>query len=429
MRPVAFYELCNILTRYNLVRQSKNMSIKEQVLLFVHCLGHNVRFRVLAGRFHRSSETCHRYFRIVLKAVLKLYKYVVRSPDDSTPPEIMNSRSKERPPENEKELFNIRHSSLRTTIERGFGILKKRFLVQEVNNEIRSRSERQTHREEREENMEWLAKRDNMASAMWADYSIIRLTAVEMAKGKQFRWTKPMERLLLEILADEALKGNKPTNTFKTSSFTRVAESISLKFAVECTNDNVENHLKTVKSTWNVIATLRGKSGLGWDDTLKMITAERQSYEEEGNKHYLNRKIEMYDEMALVVGKDMATGSFAKSFVDVDMQENINVDYLAAEEEGETEGGAKGKQTLSSTATSSKARSHRKRNRDELPQLDLVAAQLGEIAIAISKLSRNELNVDDLYKEVMKTEGFEELVLANAFDYLVENEKQAKAFM
>ncbi|GAV62747.1 Myb_DNA-bind_3 domain-containing protein, partial [Cephalotus follicularis] len=259
-------------------------------------------------------------------------------------------------------------------------------------------------------------------------------TAVEMVKGKQFRWTKPMECLLLEILADEALKGNKPTNTFKTSSFTRVAESISLKFAVECTNDNVENHLKTVKSTWNVIATFRGKSGLGWDDTLKMITVERQSYEEEVTAHpqhekYLNRKIEMYDEMALVVGKDMATGSFAKSFVDVDMQENINVDYLAAEEEGEIEGGAKGKQTLSSTATSSKARSHRKRNHDELPQLDLVAAQLGEITMAISKLSRNELNVDDLYKEVMKTKGFEELVLANAFDYLVENEKQAKAFM
>ncbi|GAV77660.1 LOW QUALITY PROTEIN: DDE_4 domain-containing protein [Cephalotus follicularis] len=318
MRPVAFYELCNILTRYNL---GHHLSIKEQVLLFVHYLGHNVRFPVLAGWFHRSSETCHRYFRIVLKVVLKLYKYVVRSPDDSTPPEIMNSQrfypyfkdcvgaidgthvrasvpseiqgrfrgrkggttqnvldvitfdlkftyvlagwegsahdsrilnsalsrsggfkipegkfylgdagygvrlgiispyrgvryhlnefSKERPPEKEKELFNL-HSSLRTTIECGFGILKKHFrvldaepfwsfatqvdvvlaccvihnhimgvdpsdpVVQEVNNEIRSRSERQTHREEREENMEWLAKRDNMASAMWDNYSIIR---------------------------------------------------------------------------------------------------------------------------------------------------------------------------------------------------------------------------------------------------------------
>ena len=33
------------------------------------------------------------------------------------------------PPENEKKLFNLCHSSLRTTIEQGFGILKRRFYV------------------------------------------------------------------------------------------------------------------------------------------------------------------------------------------------------------------------------------------------------------------------------------------------------------
>ena len=33
------------------------------------------------------------------------------------------------PPENEQELFNLRLSSLRTTIERGFGVLKKHFRV------------------------------------------------------------------------------------------------------------------------------------------------------------------------------------------------------------------------------------------------------------------------------------------------------------
>ena len=31
------------------------------------------------------------------------------------------------PPENEQELFNHRHFSLRTTIERGFRVLEKRF--------------------------------------------------------------------------------------------------------------------------------------------------------------------------------------------------------------------------------------------------------------------------------------------------------------
>ena len=32
-------------------------------------------------------------------------------------------------PKNEQELFNLRHCSLRTTIERGFEVLKKRFRV------------------------------------------------------------------------------------------------------------------------------------------------------------------------------------------------------------------------------------------------------------------------------------------------------------
>ena len=34
-----------------------------------------------------------------------------------------------RPLENAKELFNLRHASLRTAIERAFGILKKRFPI------------------------------------------------------------------------------------------------------------------------------------------------------------------------------------------------------------------------------------------------------------------------------------------------------------
>ena len=34
-----------------------------------------------------------------------------------------------RPPKNAKELFNLRHASLRNPIERAFGVLKKRFLI------------------------------------------------------------------------------------------------------------------------------------------------------------------------------------------------------------------------------------------------------------------------------------------------------------
>jgi hypothetical protein len=43
-----------------------------------------------------------------------------------------------------------------------------------------------------------------------------------------------MHTLLLEILADEIAKGNKPSNTFKSASFALVAKSIIEKFGIEC---------------------------------------------------------------------------------------------------------------------------------------------------------------------------------------------------
>ncbi|KAK7820743.1 hypothetical protein CFP56_038506 [Quercus suber] len=36
-----------------------------------------------------------------------------------------------------------------------------------------------------------------------------------------FRWSQPMQNLLLEILADEALHGNKKSNTFKHASYAK----------------------------------------------------------------------------------------------------------------------------------------------------------------------------------------------------------------
>ncbi|KAK5818587.1 hypothetical protein PVK06_023530 [Gossypium arboreum] len=78
-----------------------------------------------------------------------------------------------------------------------------------------------TKREERDEAREWSAKRDEIAQTIWTNYMARN---IRMGKGnkewtsKQFRWTKSMEHLFLEILAEEAEKGNKPSNTFKLDS-------------------------------------------------------------------------------------------------------------------------------------------------------------------------------------------------------------------
>ncbi|KAF7142013.1 hypothetical protein RHSIM_Rhsim06G0037500 [Rhododendron simsii] len=107
------------------------------------------------------------------------------------------------------------------------------------------------------------------------------------------------------------------------------------------------------------------------------------------------------------------------------------------------EEGSKGKYAASSSEVLGlpvQARSHPKRSRAEDERYDKLSTQLEEVGLAtktkleevglaIKKLTDDRLNVNDLYEEVMKTEGFDEPTLALAFDHLVENEKVAKAFM
>ena len=135
----------------------------------------------------------------------------------------------------------------------------------------------------------------------------------------------------------------------------------------------------------------------------------------------------MYEAMAIVVGKDMATGNYAKSYVDVNLEQNTEEQSISIENEGEYEETFKGKETSSSSA---QKRQHRKRNRMyEDNGVEKLSKKIGDVAFAIQSLSKNQLDVNELYTEVMKIEGFDEITLGDAFDHLVQNKMLAKAFM
>jgi len=135
----------------------------------------------------------------------------------------------------------------------------------------------------------------------------------------------------------------------------------------------------------------------------------------------------MYKIMTIVVGKDMATGNYVKSYADVNLEENTQEQSISIENEGEYEETSKGKETSSS---STQKMQHRKRNRMyEDDGVEKLSKQIGDVALAIQSLSKNQLDVNALYAEVMKIEGFDEITLGEAFDHLVQNEMLAKAFM
>jgi hypothetical protein len=92
MKPVVLYRLCDVLTSRDLLRSTQNVSIREQVIVFLQVVGQNQRFCFISGIYYMYVETIHLYFRIVLKAVLKLYKHLIKDSDDTIPVEIMNNR-------------------------------------------------------------------------------------------------------------------------------------------------------------------------------------------------------------------------------------------------------------------------------------------------------------------------------------------------
>ncbi|KAJ8429590.1 hypothetical protein Cgig2_008561 [Carnegiea gigantea] len=215
-------------------------------------------------------------------------------------------------------------------------------------------------------------------------------------------------------------------------NYINTADITSKKFNLKCLWNHIDNHLKTVKTAWGIIAKLRSQSGCGWDENMRTIRMSPYVYNtyvkvNPTHEEYLNKKIDMYDEMAIVVGKDVARGSGAKSFDDVDIK-SLGVTNLEEKGDGDDEFVKENDKQLTSSAPL-ESRTSRKRARDDDLELQNISTRMAEVAIALQKMFKSKLNVDLLYQEVMKTEGFEEDFLGSAFDHLVQREHFAKGFL
>nr|POE60683.1 hypothetical protein CFP56_41069 [Quercus suber] len=142
----------------------------------------------------------------------------------------------------------------------------------------------------------------------------------------------------------------------------------------------------------------------------------------------------MYNELAIVMGKDTATGSFSKSYVDIknEPDNEDSTEFVADNaEDGVVD---KGKNAVESSATGSRISKSHKRGRAP-PSEDSVLTdlynQLKEIVVALKEINLGPVGYTALYSEVMAmmADGYSENMLATAFDHLCENKKAARGFL
>ena len=142
----------------------------------------------------------------------------------------------------------------------------------------------------------------------------------------------------------------------------------------------------------------------------------------------------MYDELAIVVRKDTAMGSFSKLYVDIEneLDNGDSTEFVADNgEEGVVD---KGKNTVESSTIGSEISKSRKRGHvppfDDSVLTDL-SDQLKKIAVALKEINRGPVDYTTLYSKVMAmvADGYSEDMLTTAFNHLCENKKAAQGFL
>ncbi|XP_057450806.1 protein ANTAGONIST OF LIKE HETEROCHROMATIN PROTEIN 1-like isoform X1 [Lotus japonicus] len=80
MTPPQFIKLCDLLKERNKLKDTRFLSVQEQVAIFLLIICQIVRTRFAADRFQHSGYTIHRHFKRVLKAICSLSKYFIVPP-------------------------------------------------------------------------------------------------------------------------------------------------------------------------------------------------------------------------------------------------------------------------------------------------------------------------------------------------------------
>jgi hypothetical protein len=83
-----FFRFCTLFRDRGLLQDTIHMCVEQQVAMFLNTVGHNLRNRLVATNYDRSSETVSRYFNKVLRAVGELRNELIRPPSSSTPTKI-----------------------------------------------------------------------------------------------------------------------------------------------------------------------------------------------------------------------------------------------------------------------------------------------------------------------------------------------------
>lgn len=104
-------------------------------------------------------------------------------------------------------------------------------------------------------------------------------------------WTPPMDRCFIDLLLEQAKKGNKLGPTFITHAWNDMTVSFNKTFKSHHDKDVLKNRYKHLRRQFKDVNKLLQESGFSWDDTRDMIAAEDYVWDAYTKVHYFALQI------------------------------------------------------------------------------------------------------------------------------------------
>ncbi|KAJ3678622.1 hypothetical protein LUZ60_002425 [Juncus effusus] len=254
-----------------------------------------------------------------------------------------------------------------------------------------------------------------------------------------FRWSPYMSRLLLSFIVEQ-IKLGKVKRQILTSASLLIQDRMDLN----CSVVNVENHLRTIRLRFLRIKKLQGMEGVEWDEEKKMISIDDEAYNEHiknepKDEPYLNKKIDMYDEMVTIFETEWTTNQEEGRPALTDGLDLILNEINAQNEPAEhstspirrsplNNGERNGNNNEFNDQSESAKWAMNKLMKDISSKMGSLAKSMGDLANAVRSSSERGI-CEELYREVMKCEGYNEDLLGKAFDYLNEHTHLGRGFL
>ncbi|KAJ7970757.1 Myb/SANT-like domain-containing protein [Quillaja saponaria] len=281
---------------------------------------------------------------------------------------------------------------------------------------------------------------------------------VSSYRGKKsyLRWTESMDRLLLEVLKEQKIKGQKDDRNFSQEAYRAAVQAVNTEFKMDIDAKKVVNRLKTLKTQMGVAVDTLNKSGFSWNDITKRIEAEPQVWDgiEKVNddvKLIRSRELRNLELMRDIFEKDRATGlgatsakervkrwekeTMEMSIEDIDQMQTSNEVHLEGIDIFDNFAPSSTGYHAPTSSTQSMSKSSSKRGiKRKAAVIDLINEGITEvkdamkdIALAISNTSRRVRSEDEVVQELMKM-GFCGNLFLDALDYLVEDPVRINTF-